>query len=370
MNPSARLLKQSPVLRSLPEPDLVALAAALTARKVPKGAVLYRHGDPGDSLILVGQGKLQVAVPGQAGEKAAVSELGPGELLGEMACLDPAPRSATVTAAVDTLVFELSQTTLHALQQHAPQVAVVVVGGIIAQLAARLRETNTRVEHALFRPGRPPLSGVLPRVTRNPAANYDAGYVRVVRPGALPEPEEDLKLADEGRSDAGKLQEPEARPVPYTGPLDLGGLRGARGLSERDLEIFVMAAPPLRYPPGALLCVEGRPAGSCFLIARGEVEVVRLLAGRQRVVATLAPGAFVGQLALVDQGARSATVRAKDEVVALSLARADFDKLLRARSPLAVRFQEQIAIAGIRQLREATERLATLHGAPPTLPLM
>jgi CRP-like cAMP-binding protein len=62
-------------------------------------------------------------------------------------------------------------------------------------------------------------------------------------------------------------------------------------------------------------------------------------------------------MALVDKTPRSASVVAAEPTVALELTRDVFEGLLHARNPLAVRFQEQIAIAGIRQLRMATERL-------------
>jgi len=75
------------------------------------------------------------------------------------------------------------------------------------------------------------------------------------------------------------------------------------------------------------------------------------------VLATLGAGTFVGQMALVDHAPRSATVTAREPTVVLEFAREPFERLLAARSPLALRFQEQIAIAGIRQLRQATARL-------------
>jgi CRP-like cAMP-binding protein len=74
-------------------------------------------------------------------------------------------------------------------------------------------------------------------------------------------------------------------------------------------------------------------------------------------IATLGPGALVGQLALLDRAPRSATVTATAETAALEVRADAFTNLVRASSPIALRFQGQVALAGVRQLRAATRQL-------------
>jgi CRP-like cAMP-binding protein len=74
---------------------------------------------------------------------------------------------------------------------------------------------------------------------------------------------------------------------------------------------------------------------------------------------------LVGQLALVDRWPRGATVRALEEGVMLELARDVFERLLAACSPLALRFQYQLAITGIRHYRDALRRLAAAPREAP-----
>ncbi|MCS6915951.1 MAG: cyclic nucleotide-binding domain-containing protein [Myxococcales bacterium] len=317
----AALLRKSAWFRGLSEADFHTVAGLLRERRLRPGEVLFHAGEAGDFMVLVGSGRLEAHTEGQ-GEPGPLKEFRAGDVIGEMACLDPSPRVATVTATADSLVFELSHATLRQLEEQAPAAVAALVGGIIRQLTARLRQTNERIQHILRTSRRVDISAIMPRV-------------RMDRPAPPP-------------------------PTPYRGPLDLEPLRQGRTLSDRDLEILVSVAPPMLYPDGALLCVEGRPASSCFLLVRGAVEVLKNMGGIHRVLATLSPGAFVGQMALVDHTPRSASVRAVGEAVVLTLERADFDKLLQARSPLALRFQQEIAIAGVRQLRLATARLAAL----------
>jgi len=76
------------------------------------------------------------------------------------------------------------------------------------------------------------------------------------------------------------------------------------------------------------------------------------------VLATLRPGTLVGQTGLVEDSLRSASVRAQSATTALEIKRRTFQRFVQQGSPLAMHFQEQIAIAGIRQLRAAADQLA------------
>jgi CRP-like cAMP-binding protein len=146
--------------------------------------------------------------------------------------------------------------------------------------------------------------------------------------------------------------------------INLRTLDALRDYSNAELKLLGAVAPARAYQPGDRLCSEGQTGQSCFLIASGQVEVVKLVDGKDKALATLRAGSIVGPMALVDRSPRSATVQAMTPTIALELSREVFERLLAAHSPLALRFQHQIAVAGIRQLRMATQKLAgLLHAA-------
>jgi CRP-like cAMP-binding protein len=102
---------------------------------------------------------------------------------------------------------------------------------------------------------------------------------------------------------------------------------------------------------------QGDRAQSCFLLVWGEAEMTRATPDGVISEGRHGAGTLLGQITLIRGGERTATARAVTALWALEFTRDVFESLLRARSPLALRFQRQIAIAGIRRLREATERL-------------
>jgi CRP-like cAMP-binding protein len=73
--------------------------------------------------------------------------------------------------------------------------------------------------------------------------------------------------------------------------------------------IFEKGTTPVVFRAGDTIFAEGEPAEVMYGIKRGEVEIVK----GDRVVETLGPDGFFGEMALVDQSPRSASARAKTE---------------------------------------------------------
>ena len=93
------------ILRELSESDERAVLAMARRRKLRHNEAIFREGDPGDSVHLIDKGHVAVRLTTPAGEVATLRILGPGDLFGELAVLDPGPRMATTVAldAVETL---------------------------------------------------------------------------------------------------------------------------------------------------------------------------------------------------------------------------------------------------------------------------
>ncbi|MBM4360168.1 MAG: cyclic nucleotide-binding domain-containing protein [Deltaproteobacteria bacterium] len=142
--------------------------------------------------------------------------------------------------------------------------------------------------------------------------------------------------------------------------LELRSFPSLKDFTDRELAMLISASERREHPKGRVLFKQGSRGSSSILVVRGEVDVVLDAHAPERHLATMGPGSFVGQIALVDKGPRSATVRARTDVVVIELLRDTFEGLLKARSPLALRFQELIAVAGIRQHRAAVRRLTAL----------
>jgi len=91
-------------------------------------------------------------------------------------------------------------------------------------------------------------------------------------------------------------------------------------LSNQELEYVAELSRPRRYSAGQVVFEEGELGDSLYVIATGEVEVLRRDAsGEQKVIAVLGPPEFFGEMSLIDKEYRSATVRARSDAELLHL---------------------------------------------------
>ena len=114
---------------------LVDLAGLVKEVKFSSGECVFSKGDYGTSMYFIVTGQLRV----HDGD-TDLAVLGEREIVGELAVLDPMPRSASVTALEDTLLLQLDQEALYELMID----RVDVARGIIRVLCAKLRAANLR----------------------------------------------------------------------------------------------------------------------------------------------------------------------------------------------------------------------------------
>ena len=118
-------------------------------RDFPRGAVLFREGDPGGEMYVVQRGKVAISARVGAVEKL-LTTLGQGEFFGEMSILNAAPRSATATCVEDCQLLVVDARTFEAMVRASSEIAV----RMIQKLAARLADADRQIENLLLRDAR------------------------------------------------------------------------------------------------------------------------------------------------------------------------------------------------------------------------
>ena len=111
-------LSRHPFLAGLPEDELNAVASTASEREFAAGETLISEGDFGHSLFLVETGSADVAADGQT-----VGQVGPGDVIGEVAVLHSGRRTASVVATSATRVIALFKRDVWALDRVAPEAA-------------------------------------------------------------------------------------------------------------------------------------------------------------------------------------------------------------------------------------------------------
>jgi putative peptide zinc metalloprotease protein len=112
-------LMSMPLLHSLSATELDRLADRLLVTRYLPGDLIVRQGDRGDRFYIIVDGQVEVFRE-EAGATTRLATLGPGEVFGEMALLNQAPRFATVRALTAVETYTLSETDFAELLRHEP----------------------------------------------------------------------------------------------------------------------------------------------------------------------------------------------------------------------------------------------------------
>jgi signal transduction histidine kinase len=99
-------------------------------------------------------------------------------------------------------------------------------------------------------------------------------------------------------------------------------------LSEEDLERLYQMAGTVSIPAGELVFEEGSKGDALYVVLDGELEVVKRQGGQDVVLAVRRVGEFIGEMSLLEQAPRSASVRTLRESRLLVISQAAFETLL------------------------------------------
>jgi CRP/FNR family transcriptional regulator len=102
--------------------------------------------------------------------------------------------------------------------------------------------------------------------------------------------------------------------------------------TEQELRFIASRVDEVDLPAGRVLCEKGKSGGDFFIILEGRVEV-----DAPEGTKTLGPGDFFGEIALLDNGPRSATVRSATPLRCLVLGPAQFRDVLHQNTEIAVK---------------------------------
>jgi CRP/FNR family transcriptional regulator, cyclic AMP receptor protein len=300
------LLAEVPLFRSLPKRDLRRVARLAHLRWYADGWTVTRIGTPGDAFytILDGRARVQTA-------DRHTRTLESGAFFGELALLDEAPRTATVTSAGGLTVARLARADFARLLREEPAIGL----GLARGLAAVVRGVETARAGESTGPGRPDLEQVGARRLGHAEAESGKDEATATAQGQLP-----LIAA-----------------IPLFGALN-----------KRHLRRVLRLAALRSYGEGATVVRTGVRGDAFYVILDG-------CAGAETPdghAHGLEPGDFFGELALLDDAPRSATVTARSELTTLRIGRTEFAKLLREEPTIAVGLARGLA-AIVRDLQPA-----------------
>lgn len=99
------------------------------------------------------------------------------------------------------------------------------------------------------------------------------------------------------------------------------------GLTKNHLKNILPFAQKLQFPADSFILTEGSPADGMFIIAQGRVEVLKMNSETKQYhqLSELSTGQVFGEISVIDQSPRSASIRAKEDTIVLKISIANID---------------------------------------------
>ena len=145
-HPDIGYLRRVGLFKDVEEHVLLALWPSFHERRLRKGDVVCRTGDPGEELFLIKDGCIIVSKPVTGRVEQVLSRLGEGEVFGEMSVFgDERRRSATCQAEVDTVLYSLDRDSLNRFVASSPLAAARFFQQMAQVAFKRLRDSSELV---------------------------------------------------------------------------------------------------------------------------------------------------------------------------------------------------------------------------------
>ena len=145
----SRFIDVLPMFAELTERERGMLASVFKCRRVEHGHELCREGDRGQSFYILAKGILEVYKELPDGRREKLAEIGPDNLVGQVALIDGKPRSATCIARGPAIALECSRDDFDRLFKSGSPFALKIIDRVVVDLAKRLREANRQL-HELY----------------------------------------------------------------------------------------------------------------------------------------------------------------------------------------------------------------------------
>lgn len=140
--PGRAFWQSLPLFAGIGAEAAAALEGACQLRGWRPGAVLWQRGDPGDHLVALTEGRVRLALLTPQGRELILRQAEAGEVFGELAIFDGAPRSADAVALEATRGAVLTRAGFQAVAARHPEVALAA----LAYLSGMVRATTDRLE--------------------------------------------------------------------------------------------------------------------------------------------------------------------------------------------------------------------------------
>ncbi len=142
----ADVLAENYLFKDIPRDEIVELVERAPIIKRQPNSVIFKKGDPGESMMAVLSGRVRICCYSAEGKELTLNIIGPGECFGEIALLDGESRTADAVSMEPTELLVVSRQDFIPWLEERPKVCM----HMMVVLSHRLRRTSAQLEDTLL----------------------------------------------------------------------------------------------------------------------------------------------------------------------------------------------------------------------------
>lgn len=140
------IIMDIPFFADLDSHELAVVAKRMNYFEIAKNEILFKEGDPGDSVCFVVEGALDVHKQAATlGDQVRICTVTKNQSIGEMAVIDEYTRSASVKARQDTAIVALTKRGFETILRENPSVGAAILKKIASRVSMNLRRTTSQL---------------------------------------------------------------------------------------------------------------------------------------------------------------------------------------------------------------------------------
>lgn len=301
----ADALSKSALFRDLDKEEIASLLVIAEKRTYKTGEFIYNEGSEGVSILVLVSGAVGVYIE----SKEHIVRKKPGETFGESGFLEGLPRSGSLLAKTDVVLFEIFNDHLWDLIRNKPLLGVKILTRIASNTARKRREASARLnelesEKKLSPPKQTPMDKMTPADSRH----WVQACARALRSSAI-----------------------------------------FQDMDANEISFILGNSTPKQYQPGALILKEGSDPGVIYLGLSGKLKISSL--GEQRGIIN-AFGEVIGEVEFMDRMPIEKAVSAVTEVNVLEIPYGVMADLINSHPKLGTKVLWSIGKLVSQKLRE------------------
>lgn len=308
-------LRALEVFQHIKDEQIIRLSKFAHVQQLAEGGHVFKEEDRSMDFYVVKEGRIEIRKETPFGPQI-LGSLTAGTIFGEMNFIDRTHRSSDAMAVIPSNCYAFSFSALDQLMDEDKQLAVGLHWAFWRSLTEKVRDANDQLK--LFF-------------------------------------QEDAKKG-QGRKRVEGTRETQEVTVKSEDKVDLFK---ERGLSAGEMKLLATFSSEERFREGSTVFREGEKGDKLYIVLDGRVRISKFIPGvGEEALAVLDRGDFFGEMALIDDKARSADAKAHDgDATVLSIDRATLNEILSMDPHASLQFLNLLCRMISRRLREINEKI-------------